>query len=210
MPLDTTCPGRHSRRSFMKIGSLSLGALSGGASLRLSDLLAAQAAAPTVDKDFSVILLWAGGGTSHLETFDMKPDAPSEYRGEFMPTQTKVPGMQITELLPRLASRADKFTLVRSLFHNRNEHSGGTARLLSGYPSIANDPIQSEFPFVSFQWLHEGFTVLPIQMFNWVSRPQHEFQVIAAAAGLVLVVMTLSLNAAAIWLRYRMRKRIKW
>lgn len=71
-------------------------------------------------------------------------------------------------------------------------------------------PIQSEFPFVSFQWLHEGFTVLPIQMFNWVSRPQHEFQVNAAAAGLVLVVMTLSLNAAAIWLRYRMRKRIKW
>lgn len=71
-------------------------------------------------------------------------------------------------------------------------------------------PVQADFPFVSFQWLHDEFTVLPIQMFNWVSRPQPEFQVNAAAAGLVLVVMTLSLNAAAIWLRYRMRKRIKW
>jgi len=71
-------------------------------------------------------------------------------------------------------------------------------------------PVQSTFPFVSFQWLGEEFTVLPIQMFNWVSRPQPEFQVNAAAAGLVLVVMTLSLNGAAIWLRYRMRKRIKW
>jgi phosphate transport system permease protein len=71
-------------------------------------------------------------------------------------------------------------------------------------------PITSEPPFVSFQWLHDEFTVLPIQMFNWVSRPQPEFQVNAAAAGLVLVAMTLSLNGAAIWLRYRMRKRIKW
>ncbi len=71
-------------------------------------------------------------------------------------------------------------------------------------------PVMSEPPFVSFQWLHDEFTVLPIQMFNWVSRPQPEFQVNAAAAGLVLVAMTLSLNGAAIWLRYRMRKRIKW
>jgi phosphate transport system permease protein len=71
-------------------------------------------------------------------------------------------------------------------------------------------PVTSEPPFVSFQWLHDEFTVLPIQMFNWVSRPQPEFQVNAAAAGLVLVAMTLSLNGAAIWLRYRMRKRIKW
>jgi len=71
-------------------------------------------------------------------------------------------------------------------------------------------PLQTSWPFISFEWLNNEFTVLPIQMFNWVSRPQTEFQVNAAAAGLVLVAMTLSLNAAAIWLRYRMRKRIKW
>jgi phosphate transport system permease protein len=54
------------------------------------------------------------------------------------------------------------------------------------------------------------FTVMPIQMFNWVSRPEEAFQANAAAAGLVLVVMTLTMNALAIYLRYRMRKNIKW
>lgn len=71
-------------------------------------------------------------------------------------------------------------------------------------------PIKNEFPFVSFEWLMAPFTVMPIQMFNWVSRPEEEFQLNAAAAGLVLVVMTLAMNALAIYLRYRMRKKIKW
>lgn len=136
------------RRDFLKIGALNFGALTSAGPVRLNRLLGAEAATPSIDKDFSVILLWAGGGPSHLETFDMKPNAPMEYRGEFMPTKTNVPGIEISELLPNLATRADKFTILRSLFHNRNEHSGGTARLLSGYPSIANDPITSEFPTV--------------------------------------------------------------
>jgi phosphate transport system permease protein len=71
-------------------------------------------------------------------------------------------------------------------------------------------PITAEFPFVSFEWLMSPFTVLPIQMFNWVSRPQEEFHFNAAAAGLVLMGMTVIMNAAAIYLRYRFRKRIKW
>ncbi|SDY61232.1 phosphate ABC transporter permease PstA [Nitrosomonas sp. Nm33] len=71
-------------------------------------------------------------------------------------------------------------------------------------------PIKSEFPFISFEWLTAPFTVMPIQMFNWVSRPEEEFQFNAAAAGLILVVMTLAMNALAIYLRYRMRKKIKW
>ncbi len=71
-------------------------------------------------------------------------------------------------------------------------------------------PVKGEFPFLSFDWLTSPFTVMPIQMFNWVSRPEEEFQLNAAAAGLVLVVMTLAMNALAIYLRYRMRKRIKW
>ncbi len=71
-------------------------------------------------------------------------------------------------------------------------------------------PIQDEFPFVSFEWLMEPFTVMPIQMFNWISRPQEAFQHNAAAAGLVLVVMTLLMNGLAIYLRYRLRKKIKW
>lgn len=75
---------------------------------------------------------------------------------------------------------------------------------------LPDSPITSEFPFVSFQWLMSPFTVMPIQMFNWVSRPQQEFHLNAAATGLVLMVMTLCMNAVAIYFRYRFRKRIKW
>ncbi len=71
-------------------------------------------------------------------------------------------------------------------------------------------PLKAEPPFVSFDWLSSPFSVLPIQMFNWVSRPDQAFVVNAAGAGLVLIVVTLSLNAVAILIRYRVRKRIKW
>ena len=71
-------------------------------------------------------------------------------------------------------------------------------------------PVTGDFPFVSFEWLSSPFTVLPIQMFNWTSRPTEDFHVNAAATGLVLIVMTLSMNAVAIVIRYRLRQRIKW
>ncbi|MEX2615212.1 MAG: phosphate ABC transporter permease PstA [Alphaproteobacteria bacterium] len=67
-------------------------------------------------------------------------------------------------------------------------------------------PVSGEFPFISFEWLTAPFTVLPIQMFNWVSRPQVDFHTNAAATGVVLMVLTLSLNGIAIWIRYRLRK----
>jgi phosphate transport system permease protein len=75
---------------------------------------------------------------------------------------------------------------------------------------LPESPIKTEFPFISFEWLMSPFSVMPIQMFNWVSRPQHDFHLNAAAAGLVLMVMTLAMNAIAIYFRYRFRKRIKW
>jgi phosphate transport system permease protein len=71
-------------------------------------------------------------------------------------------------------------------------------------------PIQSQPPYVSFDWLWSPFSVLPVQMFNWVSRPDREFAVNAAGAGLALITATLTLNAAAIYIRYRMRKKITW
>lgn len=71
-------------------------------------------------------------------------------------------------------------------------------------------PLQGDFPFVNFDWLASPFTVLPIQMFNWVSRPQQEFHLNAAAAGLVLLTMTLLMNALAVWLRYRFRRQVRW
>ena len=71
-------------------------------------------------------------------------------------------------------------------------------------------PVTSEPPFLSFEWLTSPFTVMPIQMFNWTSRPEAAFHANAAAAGFVLVLMTLTMNGLAIWLRYRLRRNIKW
>jgi phosphate transport system permease protein len=75
---------------------------------------------------------------------------------------------------------------------------------------LPTSPLQGDFPFVNFEWLSTPFTVMPIQMFNWVSRPDPAFQQTAAAAGVVLVALTLLMNGTAIFLRYRARKRIKW
>jgi phosphate transport system permease protein len=75
---------------------------------------------------------------------------------------------------------------------------------------LPDPPIKAEFPFFSFEWLWSPFSVMPIQMFNWVSRPQAEFHHNAAATGLVLMAMTLLMNGIAIYFRYRFRKRIKW
>lgn len=71
-------------------------------------------------------------------------------------------------------------------------------------------PVTGSFPFINFEWLKSPYTVLPIQLFNWVSRPQKAFHLNAAAAGLVLMTMTLAMNGLAIAIRYRFRKRIKW
>lgn len=71
-------------------------------------------------------------------------------------------------------------------------------------------PVTDVAPFISFEWLKAPFTVMPIQIFNWTSRPDAAFHQNAAAAGAILVAMTLSMNALAIWLRYRLRKNIKW
>jgi phosphate transport system permease protein len=75
---------------------------------------------------------------------------------------------------------------------------------------LPKSPVSSQFPFISFEWLQSPFTVMPIQMFNWVSRPQADFEINAAAAGTVLICMTLGINAIAIYLRYQLRKGIKW
>jgi phosphate transport system permease protein len=71
-------------------------------------------------------------------------------------------------------------------------------------------PVKAEFPFVSNQWLMDPFTVMPIQMFNWISRPQAEFHVNAAATGLILLVMTLAMNGIAIFIRHQFRKKVRW
>ena len=143
------CPGPLDRRTFLTVGGLGMGALTSGICPNLSRLLAGEESGAKLDRDFSVILMWANGGPSHLETFDLKPDAPAEYRGDFKPIRTNVPGMEICELLPNLAKMADKYSIVRSLHHNRNEHSGGTNRFLSGYTPTAANPSDGEYPEIA-------------------------------------------------------------
>src|ERR1041385_6360986 len=100
---------RLSRRSFLQIGGLGLGGLA------LPEILRAQAAGDMRSKAKGIIMILLPGGPTHLDSFDLKPDAPAEVRGEFRPIATNVPGIDICELMPRLAAIADKLTLIRSL-----------------------------------------------------------------------------------------------
>ena len=115
------CPGPLSRRSFLQIGSL------GVSGLGLADLLRLRASAATAgqggagEPDTALIFVWLPGGPPHLDTYDMKPDAPAEIRGDFRPIRTVVPGIEVCELLPRHAEVADRFSLIRSIAHTYAE-----------------------------------------------------------------------------------------
>jgi hypothetical protein len=116
------------RRDFLRIGSLS------ALGFTLAHRVRLQAAGPNpAAKAKSCILLWLDGGPSHLETFDLKPDAPAEVRGPFQPIKTKVPGVDICELLPNTAKLADKIAIVRSVTSPLGEHGLANHYLLTGY-----------------------------------------------------------------------------
>jgi hypothetical protein len=106
--------------------------------LGLGELLRLRAEAKEPGRqqpDTSVIFVWLPGGPPHMETYDMKPNAPSEYRGEFHPVRTVVPGLEVCELLPLHAKAADKFNIIRSIAHEFADHGGGHKRFLT-----ARDP----------------------------------------------------------------------
>src|SRR5712671_5220758 len=124
----SNCPGPLSRRSFLGLCALGLG---GWGMSQLLPLRAQAKEAGADVPDTSVILLWLPGGPPHMETYDMKPNAPAEYRGDFKPIPTNVPGMDVCELLPRHARIADKFTLIRSVSHEFADHGGGHKRFLT-------------------------------------------------------------------------------
>jgi hypothetical protein len=130
-----------SRRNFLKAGVLGLGSLTLGDVLRLRAEQGARSPTP----DTSVILIWKGGGPSHIDTWDLKPDAPAEYRGEFMPIQTNVSGIQISEHLPLSAQHMDKFSIVRSVTHPDAGHDSASHYLLTGYRPT-NDIPENEMP----------------------------------------------------------------
>ncbi len=116
------------RRGFLKAGGLGI------TGLTLSDLLRHEAqAGPAAKKENSVLILWMRGGPSQHETWDPKPLAPVEYRGDFGATQTAVPGIEIVDLLPRCAKIMDKFSIIRSLHHDNAGHSAGDQILFTGH-----------------------------------------------------------------------------
>ena len=132
--MNQSCSGPICRRDILRIGTLGLGGLC------LPEILKAQSASGNARPDTSVILFWMWGGPSQLETWDMKPDAPSEYRGPFRPIATSVPGMEICELFPRQARQAHRFSLVRSLHHEMSSHNDGSIELLTGKTPDRPDP----------------------------------------------------------------------
>ncbi len=140
-PAYRTCDGA-SRRSFLKAGFLGL------AGLTLADVLRLRAEQSTrgeSTKDTSIILIWKGGGPSHIDTWDLKPNAPAEYRGEFKPIKTNVGGIEISEHLPLSAKQMDKFSILRSVTHGDAGHESASHFLLTGYKPT-NDIPSNEMP----------------------------------------------------------------
>lgn len=122
-----------SRRSFLRAGGLALGGLA------LSDFLRLKAqGAVTGGRGKSVIMICLGGGPSHVDTYDMKPEAPAEVRGEFRPIKSNVPGMRLCELLPRQAKIADKFAVVRTATWQEPDHQ--RIEIFTGYPKRERRP----------------------------------------------------------------------
>ncbi|MEZ6141486.1 MAG: DUF1501 domain-containing protein [Zavarzinella sp.] len=118
------CDGQ-TRRSFLTLG------VAGMASLGLPSLLQARQTGSLASKQTSCILIWLDGGPGHMDMYDMKPEAPVEYRGLWKPIRTKVPGFDITELYPKQAKLTDKFSVVRSLHHDTGDHFAGAHRMLT-------------------------------------------------------------------------------
>lgn len=138
------CDGR-SRRSFLQIG------VAGMAGVGLPQILRAKehsAQQGLEKKDTSVILIWLDGGLSHIDTYDMKPEAPREYSGIWRPIRSNVPGMEMTSLFPQQAKVADKFSIVRSVHHDAGDHFTGAHWMLTGRGGVSGAMKDGKYPSV--------------------------------------------------------------
>jgi len=145
MPTDfgsqTRQPNRMSRRAWLQIGGLALGGLG------LPEILRAQARSNQSSSAKGIIMVLLPGGPTHLDTLDLKPDAPAEIRGEFRPVATNVPGIDICELMPRLARMADKFAIVRSLVGFQDDHNTHWCSTgWESHPRMDASPLVPGFP----------------------------------------------------------------
>ena len=146
-------PGNASARGFLRVGFSALGGLGMADLLRLQSVAAtrqqAGRGATEVDRnEKAVIVIWLWGGPSHMETFDLKPEAPAEFRGEFRPISTRASGLEICEHLPRLAQMGDRLAILRSLGHDSPGHVSSTHTVLTGYPGEVAEmpPYRPRYP----------------------------------------------------------------
>ena len=128
------------RRDFLRIGGM------GMCGVGTLDLIRAHAATGVAPKAKQMIVCWLGGGPPHLDMFDMKPETSEEYRGIFQPIDTRVPGLQVGELLPEMAKRADKYTVIRSVttMNKPGDHAQAPLYWLTGNPRLTTG--SDEFP----------------------------------------------------------------
>ena len=168
------CDGM-SRRSFLQVG------VAGMASLGLDGLLRGRASGATGSesrKDNSVILIWLDGGPSHMDLYDMKPEAPAEYRGLWKPIRTNVSGIEISELFPRQARMADKFAILRSLHHGTGDHFAGGHRMLTARAGkVSGAKTDGEYPSI-------GSIVAKVRGPNRPGMPAYVAAPMAASIGL--------------------------
>ena len=173
------------RRSFLKTAAaipFTLGST--------NQVMEAAQAAQKSGKVKSVILLWLWGGPSHIDTFDPKPDAPMEYRGPFGTIPTKTPGMHFTELMPLMASRSDKYTMIRSMVTTSNDHPTAGTIALTGFNENAG-PVQPNFGSIISK---DQVTTEALPSFFYVGREFHEIfrvesKVMAAARWAKLMIL---------------------
>jgi hypothetical protein len=138
--LNWTVTGRLGRRTILRAGGL------GASGLALGDLMRNEAIAGSANpREASVIILWMRGGPSHIDMWDVKPEAPAEFRGEFGVIDTNVPGIQLCDLMPQCARVMDKWSIIRSLYHDNAGHSAGDQICFTGYPPGPN-PDQNVMP----------------------------------------------------------------
>lgn len=167
------------RRGFMQVGALALGGIT------LPDVLQLRANSDARERDTSVIMLYQHGGASQFETWDMKPDAPTEIRSQFGRINTVVPGMEICEHFPLQAKIADKFSLIRSLNHDVGIHSDGGIIALTGKRPVKLDPSsQSKSAHPDFGHVTSKMLGLSRGLPPYVAIPQHPYMTQPTYLGL--------------------------
>jgi hypothetical protein len=145
------------RRDFFSVGGVAICAIS-PLGLSLSEVLAREAASGG-KKQINVIFMFLQGGASHIDMFDMKPDMPDEIRGKYQPASTNLPGLQLSDQLPKLSQCADKFSLIRSMHSYSSEHGQGDVHIMCGSPEDKN--VQAPGIGAVLSWQQKQQTPVP-------------------------------------------------